>query len=46
MDIKGFPYVLEDVFRYIWNYYVISAAEKYSNKVIRNEIDMRDNRCD
>ena len=46
VDIKGFPYVLEDVFRYIWNYYVISAAEKYSNKVIRNEIDMRDNRCD
>lgn len=42
VDIKGFPYVIDDMFHYIWSNYILKIAEDYSNKVIRREKDLRE----
>ena len=41
IDIKGFPYSIDEIFKHLWDWYILKIARNYSNKVIRNELSSR-----
>ena len=40
IDIKGLPYITDDIFRHLWEEYILPTARNYSNKNIREAIDI------
>ena len=39
VDIKGLPHITDDIFKHLWEEYILPTARNYSNKNIRETID-------